>query len=375
MLCSTNASPNITTYLYKSDEQTQALATFAVKCGFVYRYVYIEGEKHGTEINQGFPYVLGHYLNRCLMSKSEAKVHIALQRCATCFTLVTDAEHIWDKLSDLYDIIFKTEVNDILFRLAKEDAIKTLKKAYTFPELKAFYHLLEFSDAQKDFSFSKFTKDLQDITLNTFQQQLDELVRPLTPVLLLSGNLNLERVPPNLPLTSDIYLSEKVTFCGRATNPALQSDARKKVASATPLQMRCMHFAFSSQINMLERYLLIHILFASIDGSKGIIHADAFDASIMLYDDEIFPRGKELRNLLSKEFIETAKVTILRQIEFDKENASVDFYANWAHMAINGVELSQFIKAVFNSTEEYLINLFECADPMICEGIVTLKKE
>ncbi|MCL2811900.1 MAG: hypothetical protein FWD25_08440 [Clostridia bacterium] len=369
-----NAPKEIVTYLYQDDTQKMVYATLAFRCGFAYRYAYIRGEEHSRELNQGFPYVLPHYIKHRFQAQAKKSVHVTPYRCATCFSLIADPLVVWDELAQLQSVVFALETDKETFELAKSDAMEALKKAYTSPKVKSFFHMLEFSDCQKAFLFSKFSTDLHDINYETFQQYFDEFIRLGHAALLLSGDPALEDIPPQLALTNESTASERIIFCAEALDPALQSDAHKVVAASEPFQMRCMRFSFSNQVSMIERYLLLHILAGQVDGGNRDIHVDAFDASIILLDDACLLSKHKFRECLTKDFVEVAKARILHQLEFDKSHSQRAYYAHWGNMLINGIELSQFLEAVVNCTEESIIQIFDRADPIVDEGTVILKK-
>jgi hypothetical protein len=366
-------SEKISTYLYNDDYGDKVYLSLALRCGYAYRYAYIDGDEFSKELNQGFPMVLGFYIKRLMEQSAETEVHVATHRCATCFSIAADTVSVFDDFTRLYEKIFNTELNEEMFLAAKEDAITALKGAYATPVLKAFYHTLEFTDWQKAFSYKKYSGDLLYIDFDVFSELWNEFCRPDNAVLVLSGNPDLDAVQHELPLTNENNISSRLIFCAEAKSPEMLSDGYKVLPNTKSGQIRCMHFSFSEKVSLTERFLLLNILAGKIDGNKREIHVDAFDASIVLLGEEKLPPKHELKKSLTEEFVEVAKARIFAQMDFDKKHSVTEFNSFWAMMTASGIELSQYIQMVADCTAESVSELFDRAGPIIANGAVVLQ--
>ena len=288
-------------FFYRSRHGEAVYLTWSIRIGFAYRSVFFSNVPHCETLNQGFPQVFAGFI-RLRGSRFLGKpVNAVAYRGSVCVSIASTVDEYLQDAELLHQFLFTLDPDETGFLQAKNHAVQSLRKAYQEPMGRGMYHMLEYSDRNKGFLFHRFSEDLQQLSFDDFCKFSGIFAIPDNAWLTLSGYMEFDVNPLPFVLYDMEGSLPDFVLCAEQYTPEKERDVHKILPSSADYEMRCLKFHFpDTDTHVLWRYLLMDIFAAGGLSSDYEVHADLFDACIILWGDEKFPHKSGLAHLLAE---------------------------------------------------------------------------
>jgi hypothetical protein len=363
---------NIRVFLNRFDYGKSAYFTFAFPCGFCCGNAVFEKGGAPKAVNQAFPEIFANYISLYADRECQKKLPFKIFRNEILFLSTSSLEAFSENMEKIHFILFYMEPSEEIFNFAKASAISSMKKRYAEIRYRALYKMLEFSESEKRFRFSKLARDMQELDFAEFSRYQTCFIQPENCTLLAAGNF--ENIPSELRLKKREKTCEVPRFCFFNREINFGNDFHVVQPDILDYSAGCMKFFFKGKdVSATERYFLLSLLAAVLFQEDYDVHVDAADASIIYWNRMVSEYKYRLADALSDPKICDVSGGILHALYSMQTKQPENFLALWSSLMMNGINLQEYIHLLEACSCEGALRLFKKSDPIVCEGGVFLR--
>lgn len=173
-----NQDSNISVLMNRFDYGQEAYFAFVLPCRFCCRDAIFEKNGDAKTVNQAFPEIFSNYASLYADRDCQIKLPFKIFRNTLVFLGAANLEVVREEVERIHSVLFYLPPDEEIFNLAKANAISSMKKRYEKIYYRALYKILEFSESEKQFHFSKLVKDMAELDFAVFCRYLACFVQP-----------------------------------------------------------------------------------------------------------------------------------------------------------------------------------------------------
>lgn len=333
----THQKPFFTLISHPASESVHTV--FSLRCGYCFSRLATEGAGQPKTVNQAFAYVLA-----CLIKNQFPVVHINLLHGATSIYFRSPAGTFGTQAEALYDALYNQVHSLEDFSNAKAIAVQEFKNSYSNALVRAMFHMTEYTDSQKQFSFVKFAQDIQNIGYDEYIRLKQMFVFPTnTQVVVMASEENLALVQKlNLALcTPDV--SRDISYFFLRTAPELQQDLFKVLKDVENRAVGCLKFYTETPgVTPADLFFVLNIVGEILFETDYETSVDYADASIVYWGKE----AKQYKfNLQPPKpgVVQRAVARLLVRLHHEMDNNPKLFTQKYGALLFDAIDLGAYI--------------------------------
>lgn len=351
-------------------EEHKICVTIALKGGVVKSLYQNKDTEEVVEINPAAGGILMHVLNNRSANRQIAGWKYKHGKNGIYFSVTAEKEEIEGNLEQLLQMIFEEQVTEEEFVEAKQQSIDKLKRDFKNATTRSWYYMFEYTDMGKKYAYNKWAKGLETIQYDEFNMYTEALVNPENSMVIVNGMLDEKEI------TSIFGVLKCVQKKGiEYVDYGYVAEETGNLDYYLPKGMSCdsmgaLYFVFPDKdVTPTEKMFLLLYVSEIMFQEHGMVSVDAFDASIIYFQEPIKRYELEIPHVWTQENVMSARDRLLQRFANLLKNQE-EFGVYICEMLYSGVDISKLIEYIQMCDFDVVYRAYRNANIKIGNGTI-----